>query len=79
MTPKDADKRLPKPVIIETRIDSNPVRTLIDSGSMADFMSTTLADQLKVKRITLATPLPLQLAVKGSRSKINVVAAVRFQ
>jgi hypothetical protein len=43
------------------------------------FMSTTLTDQLKVKRIVLEKPLPLQLAVQGSRSKINLGTQVEFQ
>ncbi len=38
---------------------------------MGDFISSTVADQLGLKRIELAVPLPLQLAVQGSRSKIN--------
>ena len=42
-------------------------------------MSTTLADQLKVKKTTLSSPLGLQLAVQGSRSKINVTTTARFQ
>ena len=42
-------------------------------------MSSVLADQLKVKRTMLDTPLSLQLAVQGSRSKVNTVATVQLQ
>ena len=42
-------------------------------------MSSTLADQLAVPRRTLESPLPLQLTVQGSRSKVNAVTTVRIQ
>ncbi|PIL26935.1 hypothetical protein GSI_10073 [Ganoderma sinense ZZ0214-1] len=45
---------------------------------MADFMSTTLVDQLGLKTEVLAKPLSLQLAVHGSRSKINHSVTVEF-
>ena len=48
-------------------------------GSLADFMSLNLAEQLKVKWIWLEKPLPIQLTVQGSRSKVNFGASVRFQ
>ncbi len=38
---------------------------------MGDFISSSVADQLGLKQIELAVPLPLQLAVQGLRSKIN--------
>jgi len=68
---KDKTRMLPKPVTLTVKIDGHPARALVDSGSLGDFMSTNLADQLKVKREELETPLGLQLAVQGSRSKIN--------
>jgi hypothetical protein len=51
----------------------------MNSGSLRDFMFSTLADQLKVKRETLSTPLGLQQAVQGSRSKINTTTMARMQ
>ena len=42
-------------------------------------MSTSLADQLHVNQEELDAPLGLQLAVQGSRSKINLRARCRFQ
>ena len=61
---------VPKPVVITVQINGHPVRALLDLGSLGDFISTTLADQLKLNKETLEVPLGLQLAVQGSRSKI---------
>ncbi|KAF9265210.1 hypothetical protein L218DRAFT_1021588 [Marasmius fiardii PR-910] len=44
-----------------------------------DFVSSTFADQLKLKLIDLAKPLPLQLATQGSRSKISSRVKVQFE
>ncbi|KJA13678.1 hypothetical protein HYPSUDRAFT_101808, partial [Hypholoma sublateritium FD-334 SS-4] len=45
---------------------------------LCDFMSSTLTDQLKLKRKELVTPLTVQLAVLGSRSKINYQVSTEF-
>ena len=76
---KTTGRAVPKPVVITVKIDEHPARALLDSGSLGDFVSTTLADQLKLKRENLDVPLGLQLAVQGSRSKINSRTKVRFQ
>ena len=47
------------------------MRALVDSGSLGDFISSTVVDQLKLKCTILDKPLGLQLVVQGSRSKIN--------
>jgi hypothetical protein len=62
---------VPKPVVIMVKINDHLARALLDSGSLGDFISTTLADQLKLTKEVLEVPLGLQLAVQGSRSKIN--------
>ncbi|EJD37457.1 hypothetical protein AURDEDRAFT_173428 [Auricularia subglabra TFB-10046 SS5] len=55
-------------------------RTLVKNAeSNADFVSTTLVDQLKIPVRALETPIPVQLAVKGSRSKINVEVSTNFK
>ncbi|KAG2061438.1 hypothetical protein BDR06DRAFT_978924 [Suillus hirtellus] len=59
----------PKPIVVTVHINGHPARALIDSGSLLDFMSVTLADQLKIPRIELVKPIIVQLAVQGSRSK----------
>ena len=43
------DRLLPKPVVIQMKINDSPVRALIDSGSLGDFISSTVVDQLKLK------------------------------
>ena len=46
---------------------------------MADFISTTVVDQLQLPKETYQKPLAVQLVVHGSRSKINCGTTVRFQ
>lgn len=70
---------VPKPVVITVKINGHPARALIDSRSLGDFMSTTLADQLKLTKEKLEVPLGLQLAVQGSRSKINARTKAKLQ
>ncbi|THV04528.1 hypothetical protein K435DRAFT_621235, partial [Dendrothele bispora CBS 962.96] len=57
--------------VVVVNIAGKPVRVLLDTGSLGDFMSSALADQLKVKRITLEKPIQFHLAVQDSQSKIN--------
>ena len=70
---------MPRPVVVTAKINGQPARALLDSGSLGDFMSSTIADQLKVKRDKLSSPLGLQLAVQGSRSKINSGTKVELE
>ncbi len=46
---------------------------------MGDFILSSVADQLGLKQIELAVPLSLQLAVQGSRSKINFSVQSLFE
>lgn len=78
-TVKDKARVLPKPVVIKVLINGQPVRALIDSGSQGDFLSTTLADQLNLKKEEMTMPLKLQLAVQGSRSVVNFCTEARLQ
>ena len=71
--------RLPKSIIVTVKINGQLARALLDSGSLGDFISSTLADQFKLKREKLEVPLTVQLAVQGSRSKIAVHTEVRLQ
>ncbi|KAJ3745688.1 hypothetical protein DFH05DRAFT_1523959 [Lentinula detonsa] len=68
---KDANRKVARPLVIAVLINGEPVTALLDSGSLGSFMSTTLVDQLKIKQRELNPPITLQLAVQGSRSKIN--------
>ena len=66
-------------IIITVKINRELVRAMIDSGSLADFMSTKFVNQISVRKITLAKLLLIQLAVQGSRSKVNYCTNVRIQ
>lgn len=70
MQPKDASRRIPTPIIIDAKVNS--------SGSLGDFMSTTLCDQLKLVCDRLSTPMTRKMAVSGSQSKVNVQAKARL-
>ncbi|KAJ3486050.1 hypothetical protein NLI96_g4519 [Meripilus lineatus] len=78
MRTKDLTRKIPKTLVITVQVNGKPVRALLDSGSMADFVSTTLVDQLKLEKEILAKQLPVQLAVHGSRTKINSCTTVDF-
>ncbi|KIJ27687.1 hypothetical protein M422DRAFT_271110 [Sphaerobolus stellatus SS14] len=58
--PKDPTRHVPKPLIITIKINGQPARALVDSGSLLDFVSTTLVDQLKLPTVPFARPQPLQ-------------------
>ncbi|KZV59568.1 hypothetical protein PENSPDRAFT_595203, partial [Peniophora sp. CONT] len=78
---KDFTRQVPKPLVVQIFINDKPVRALLDSGSLADFMSTTLVDQLKLTTDVLAQPLTVQLAASGSKTKVDhcVTARLRYQ
>ncbi|KAG8908259.1 hypothetical protein FRB99_008324 [Tulasnella sp. 403] len=76
--PKDFDRLVPKAIVVTVKINGQEARALIDSGSLADFMSTRLADQLALRLQKLEKAMPVQLAVSGSRSVINSSASVHF-
>lgn len=76
---KDSERRAPKAIIVVVYLDGKPCRALLDSGSLADFVSTNIVVQLKLKYETLANPFPLQLAVSGSRSKVNARVKTEFK
>jgi hypothetical protein len=68
---KDKGRRMPKPIVVTVNINGHPCRALLDSGSLGDFMSSTLVDQLKLNRRLLEKPLTVQLAILGSRTRVN--------
>jgi hypothetical protein len=71
---KSAGRMIPRPVVISVCINGEECRALLDSGSLGDFMSTTLAEQLKVEKRSLEAQLTVQLAAQGSKTKINYSA-----
>lgn len=76
---KDLTRLIPKPIIVVVHIEGQPARALIDTGSLADFMSLNFAEQLNVPKVKLKKPLTIQLAVQGSRSKVNYGVTARIQ
>ena len=76
---KDKTRKLPEPIIIQASINGHTIRALLDTGSMADFLSTTVVDQLKLPKEVYQKPLSVQLVVHRSRSKINCGTTVNFQ
>jgi len=68
---KDATRLVPSSLVVVVTVNGKPARALIDSGSLSDFMSTSLADSLKLEQQALEKPITLQLAVSGSHTKIN--------
>jgi hypothetical protein len=75
---KVSGRKIPRPVVIKVHINGHECRALLDSGSLGDFMSTTLAEQLKVKKIPLETQLTVQLAAQGSKTKVNYYTMVKL-
>jgi len=76
---RDFKCTIPKPIVVVAHVNGQPVRALIDTGSLADFVSLTLVEQLQLERVMLEKPLTIQLAVQGSRSKVNFGVKARFQ
>ena len=76
---KDFKRCILCPIIITVKINRELTRVMIDSGSLVDFMSTKFADQISVRKIALAKLLLIQLAVQGSKSKVNYCTNVRIQ
>ena len=76
---KDQSKKVPEPVVVLAKVNGQQIRALLDTGSMADFLSTTLVDQLDLRKEYYSKPLSVQLAVHGSRPKINCGVRVNFQ
>jgi len=79
--PKDFNRKIPKSIVVEILINGQPLRALIDSGSLADFISSKTVDLLSLNPIHLAKPLPCQLAASGSRTMITcgVDTEMRYQ
>ncbi|KAE8236311.1 hypothetical protein A4X13_0g9190, partial [Tilletia indica] len=59
------------PIVATVYINGHPAKTLFDSGSTADIISGSFVDLHKISSFKLKEPSPLQLAITGSRGKIN--------
>ncbi|KAI0070206.1 hypothetical protein K474DRAFT_1609108, partial [Panus rudis PR-1116 ss-1] len=78
---RDLKRLVPEPVVVVVNINGHPARALLDSGSLADFMSSKLAHQLGIKTFELTKPLPVQMAVQGSHAKVSTgcKAHIKYQ
>jgi hypothetical protein len=70
---------VPQPLTVVVKINGHPARVLLDSGSLGDFISTSLVDQLNLNESALEKLIPLHLAVQGSRSVVNYGTKVQFK
>ena len=76
---RDFKHMIPKPIVIVAHVNGQPVQALIDTGSLADFVSLMLVEQLQLEHVMLEKLLTIQLAVQGLRSKVNFGMKVHFQ
>ncbi|KIY60906.1 hypothetical protein CYLTODRAFT_323038, partial [Cylindrobasidium torrendii FP15055 ss-10] len=76
---RDFTRKVPHPLVVEVLVAGHPCRALLDSGSVADFISGKVLDQLKLKSMPLEKPIDLHLAVQGSRSKVNFGTRQRIE
>ncbi|KAF8695684.1 hypothetical protein RHS03_07957, partial [Rhizoctonia solani] len=76
---RDVSRVVPKTIVVEVLINGKTANAMLDTGSQADLMSSTLAEQLKLPKSKLGTPLCLQMAVTGSKSSINYCTTVELQ
>ncbi|KAK7022780.1 hypothetical protein VNI00_016951 [Paramarasmius palmivorus] len=78
-TPRDMWRRVPKPIVVVTHLNGHPVRTLLDTGSLTDIVSTKVVDQLQLRKKALNKPLTLHMAVSGSRSSVKWTAEAELE
>ncbi|QRV72267.1 Transposon Ty3-I Gag-Pol polyprotein [Ceratobasidium sp. AG-Ba] len=64
-TPKDIERRIVPAIVVDVSVNRHLAQALLDSGSLGDFVSTTLVDQLKLPKAVLAKPMGLSMAVAG--------------
>ncbi len=77
--PRDFMWLVPRLVVVKILIEGHKARALIDSSSLSDFMSMTLADQLNLRKIELEKPNLLHLVVQESCLKINHGVKPKFE
>ncbi|QRV96899.1 Transposon Tf2-1 polyprotein [Ceratobasidium sp. AG-Ba] len=79
--PKDLERRTSAALIAEMFVNGKSCRVLLDSGSLGNFISTTVVDQLRLKPEILAKPIGLNMAVSGSKSQIkhSVEVNIKYQ
>ncbi|KZP28203.1 hypothetical protein FIBSPDRAFT_908676 [Athelia psychrophila] len=76
---KGFDHICPRPIEVVVCINGHNCCALLDLGSLSDFMSTTICDQLHMCKEQLKESIPLQLACSGSSSKIHARATAKLE
>lgn len=78
---KDLSRKVPNTLIVQAELEGQSVRVLLDSGSQADLVSSTIVDQLRLTKCALTKPLQLQMAMSGSSGMFhyNVRAKLKYQ
>ena len=77
--PKDFNQVVPKAIIVECMLEGIQVRALLDTGSLSDFISTTIIDQIKLEVAHLSKPTVCQMATSGSRTMITTCVDADLQ
>jgi hypothetical protein len=68
---KDPSHIVPKPIIVTVEVKGHLCHALLDMGSLENFISRSLVDQLKIKKTELNKPVTLNLAVLKSTVTIG--------
>ncbi|KAJ3476258.1 hypothetical protein NLI96_g11283 [Meripilus lineatus] len=76
---RDFRRLIPEPIVVVVDVNGQPARALLDSGSLTDFISAKFVRQLKATTFELEKPVPVQLAVQGSRAKITTGCTVQLR
>ena len=81
LKPKDFKQVVLKAIIVECVLEGKQVRALLDTGSLSDFISTIIVDQMKLEAAHLSKPIVCQMAPSRSRTMITscVDAHLQFQ
>lgn len=77
--PKCTTWLLPRLLIIIVMINDKPCCALLDSGSLMDFIFSTIVDQLQLKYDLLEKPILLQLAFSGSHSVVKAYTSINLK
>ena len=70
---------VPPLIVVDVSVNGKQAKALLDTGSLADFMSTQFSDQLNSKCIPLTKPLLVSLAVVGSCTVANYCMDAHLQ
>ncbi|KAJ8488543.1 hypothetical protein ONZ45_g13914 [Pleurotus djamor] len=77
---KGGERTLPSSVVVTVNVNGRSARALLDSGSMGDFMSMSLADQLgESSKIAMGRPIPSQLTVQDSCFEVKYSCRARLE